>query len=71
MLLKPILPACHPKIMKAYNQNCFIVSCKADELQLDCDGDKCLDYRFVCNGVADCRNETDEKNCGEYTSTCE
>ena len=45
------------------------MSCKADELHLDCDGEKCLDYRFVCNGVADCRNETDEKNCGEYTWT--
>ena len=41
------------------------VSCRADELYLKCGEDKCLNYRFVCDGAIDCRNGTDEIDCGK------
>ena len=44
----------------------FTVSCDTDKLQLDCGNEKCLEYRFGCNGFVDCQNGTDEQNCGVY-----
>ena len=44
------------------------VTCDTDKLQLDCGADKCLDYPNICNGIVDCQNGTDERNCGEYTN---
>ena len=47
--------------------NVFAVDCQSDIPHFECDRDNCLEYRFLCNGIRDCRNATDEKNCGKYS----
>lgn len=37
--------------------------CNADELQ--CSAHECVPLAWVCDGVRDCKNNVDEKNCSK------
>ena len=43
----------------------LLVKCKSKDPHFGCNG-KCLEYRFLCDGIPDCPNATDEKNCSKY-----
>ena len=43
---------------------CKTISCKGYGLRFDCGNDTCIDYQYRCNGIIDCRNASDEQDCG-------
>ena len=44
----------------------FLVDCNSAVPHFKCRTDVCLEYRFICDGVTDCVNGTDEKNCSKF-----
>ena len=40
------------------------VDCTSEKPHFKCGNNSCLEYGFRCNGIIDCVNATDEKDCG-------
>lgn len=42
--------------------------CRPGQFNCKSDPDSCIDMSFVCNGVLDCFDGSDERDCGQESS---
>lgn len=43
---------------------CFAESTKCEPHEYDCEDATCIDASLQCNGIRNCRHESDEEGCG-------